>query len=73
MNLKVHSYSGYKADEYPVSFTLDGCHYKVEEIVDRWFGEEYDYFKVEVVGGRQHLLKRNRLKDEWSICITPHA
>ena len=67
MSLKVQTYSGYKADERPVSFTLDDCDYKVEEIIDRWFGEDYDYFKVEATGGSHFLLKKNRLKDEWEI------
>jgi len=65
MSLEVKTYSGYKADERPVSFTLDGMEYQVEEIIDRWFGEDYDYFKVETTGGRRFMLKRHRAKDEW--------
>ena len=38
--LKVKCYSGYKMNERPMAFTIQGRDYRVAEIIDRWYGEE---------------------------------
>lgn len=65
--IKVSAYSGYKAGERPVSFELDGKGLKVVEILDRWFGQEHDYFKVLADNGRAYLLRRQRRLDRWEL------
>jgi len=46
MTLRVECYSGYKADERPVRFQLDGHLHMVEEIVDHWYSLDATYFKI---------------------------
>jgi hypothetical protein len=38
MKLQVECYSGYKAEERPVIFRIDGHEYRVEEVLDQWYG-----------------------------------
>ncbi len=65
--IKVIEYSGYRVNERPVRFFLEGKELKVEEIIDRWYGEEYDYFKVKADDGNVYILKWHRKEDFWSI------
>ncbi|PSH03243.1 MAG: hypothetical protein CXZ00_13410 [Acidobacteria bacterium] len=51
MLIDVDCYSGYKADERPVRFRLDGHEYLVEELLDQWYGQDDVFFKVRAVKG----------------------
>ena len=64
--IKVECYSGYTADERPVSFLLDGNKIMVEEIIDRWRGPEFEFFKVLADDGKAYLLKYNP-SGEWTL------
>ncbi len=63
--IEVNSYSGYKANERPLNFTLDKKKYKVKEILDWWYGQDHDYFKVLADDGHVYLLKWDRYLDIW--------
>jgi hypothetical protein len=63
--IKVVSYSGYKANERPLHFVVDDRKVNVVRIVDRWYGEEEDYFKALAEDGRLYLLKWHRRLDVW--------
>jgi hypothetical protein len=72
--IRVESYSGYKADERPVSFYWNGKKYEIKEIVDRWYERNHivdwlatDYFKVLTTTGKQWILKHDRETDQWSL------
>ena len=67
-------YSGHKANERPVSFTFQGRHWEVAEIVDRWYEggiepgrPEVNYFKVRTTEGNVFLLRYLTVLDAWSI------
>jgi hypothetical protein len=63
--IKVSAYSGYKANERPLAFTLDGRQHDVAHIIDRWYGVEHDYFKVLAEDGKVYLLRWHRILDLW--------
>ena len=67
MNKKIDvaAYAGYKGDERPLLFVLDRQKLIVEDVMDRWYGQENDYFKVLASDGRVYLLKRHRETDLW--------
>jgi uncharacterized protein (UPF0128 family) len=60
MHVDVDCYSGYKADERPVRFRLDGHEYLVEELLDQWYGQSEVFFKVRADDGNLYILSR-----EW--------
>jgi len=64
-DLKVETYSGYKADERPISFIIHNKKLMVEKIIDQWRTQEYDYFKVLAEGGREYILKHDVRGDKW--------
>jgi hypothetical protein len=67
MKLKVESYSGYKADQRPSSFTLHGHRFQVTEVIDSWFGPDHAYFKVRADDSNIYILKHSPEDDEWSL------
>lgn len=66
-SLRVHCYSGYKADERPVWFEWLGVRRDVEAILDRWYGPDHMYFKVRTSDGAVYLLSHNEHDDRWDI------
>jgi hypothetical protein len=67
----VECYSGYRVNERPITFTLSECDYtrsfRVREVLDQWFGETADYFKVEADDDNIYLLKYDGRQDAWDL------
>ena len=57
--LQVECYSGYKADERPISFTLNGTKIMVDEIMNQWRGPDFEFFKLLADDGNRYLLRCN--------------
>jgi hypothetical protein len=64
---KVTAYSGYKANERPLYFTVDDIRLEVRDIISGWVGPEKDFFKVIADDGRVYTLNWNRKSDLWFI------
>jgi hypothetical protein len=67
MRTVVESYSGYKADERPLRFVLNGRSYEVEEVEDRWYSPESIYFRVVASDGNRYVLRHDESADSWSL------
>jgi hypothetical protein len=65
--IKVETYSGYTADERPVSFIIREKNFTVEEIMDRWYGEEHDYFKLKADDAYTYIIRYDRTTHEWEL------
>ena len=65
--VKVETYSGYKADEYPVRFWIDELRIEVLEIEDRWYSPGFTYFKVFADDARHYILRRSTDDDFWIV------
>lgn len=66
--IQVAAYSGFKANERPLSFNAeDGAIVRVKHVLDRWYGPEYDYFKILGENGRLYLLRWHRRLDHWQL------
>ncbi len=75
--VKVETYSGYKANERPLAFEMNGRRYEVAEVLDRWYEggthgriQQLDYFKVRTVEGIEFIIRYNPLFEAWSV-LTP--
>ena len=74
IEVEVCAYSGYMANERPVSFRFKGRQYHIIRIIDRWHewpqnqaGPFLNYFKVETNSEEQYILRYNSLFDVWSV------
>ena len=63
--IEVSVYAGYRYPERPLSFKLLERTFRVEEVLDRWFGEDYLYFKVRADDQKVYLLKYDQQQDLW--------
>ena len=63
--LKVECFTSSKLNERPVAFSLSNSRYKVEEIIDRWYGEGSRYFKIKADDDNIYLLKYDERIDCW--------
>jgi hypothetical protein len=63
----VQCYAGYKADERPTSFSIDGDIFEVEQIIDRWYDLDANYFKVLAKDGNSYLLRHDLNSDSWQL------
>jgi hypothetical protein len=67
MKIRVESYDGYRAGEKPLRFHMGGKMREVVEILDRWYGEDHDYFKVRADDGGLYVLRYGRCEDGWEL------
>jgi hypothetical protein len=69
MTLRVECYSGGKADERPVRFSLGERVYFVEEVRDQWYGTSALFFKVRADDGNLYILRQDQSAPEtkWSL------
>jgi len=65
--IEVVGYSGYKANERPLSFVLDERKLRVSDVIERWYGVEHDYFKVIAEDDHVYLFKWHRIRDVWFV------
>lgn len=63
----VSAYSGYKANERPLDFVYGNEKKEVRQILDRWYGEGCDCFKLLANDGAVYLLKWRRYQDAWLV------
>lgn len=67
--LSVETYSGYKADERPLSFTLGDHRFTINEVIDRWLGTDDAYFKVMADDGNRYVLRHDLDLDTWDMVM----
>lgn len=65
--IRVHTYSGYRADERPLHFIFEERKHLVKRVLDQWREPEDDFFRVETEDGGICILKRERREDRWFI------
>jgi len=69
--VKVECYSGYKADERPLRFSLGrpprAKTLEVKEVLDRWYGVGYHCFKVLAEDDNLYILRHQEAEDVWTL------
>jgi hypothetical protein len=67
MNVRVESYSGYRAGERPLRFQLGERWLEVEEVLDRWYDPDAVYFRVRASDGALYILRQHEPTDTWTL------
>lgn len=63
--IKVECYSGYKADEKPVSFMRGKKKIRVDRIIEQWRNPDYNYFKVQADDEKGYILRNDIITGDW--------
>ena len=69
VSITVQTYSGYKVDERPISFTVMSRRFEVREILDLWQGEDHTYFKVIADDGNLYIIRHDKEADDWEMVM----
>jgi hypothetical protein len=65
--IRVWTYAGYKGDEKPIKFEANGVQHRVVDILDRWYGQRADFFKVRTQMDKIFILRLDRFDGIWDI------
>jgi hypothetical protein len=66
-HVTVEAYAGYKGEETPRAFTLEGSRLLVSEIVARWYTETHSYFRVCASDQHRYVLRYDLDKMSWEL------
>ena len=67
MRITVQTYAGYRGDERPIAFSLEGRLLRIREIVDRWYDPDYNIFRVIADDGRTYQLRNDMNAGNWGL------
>jgi len=67
MDVKVDCHAGYRGEETPRRFDIEGRRVEVVEVIDRWFGPDHRYFKLRGHDGAVYLLRHDEPADRWEL------
>jgi hypothetical protein len=67
MRIEVECYAGTRYPERPLAFMVRGQRFKVTRVLDRWYGEEAQYFKVMAEDRLIYLLRYTPGQDTWTL------
>ena len=67
MRIQVECYSGHKADQRPIKFSLGDVVLFVESIEDQWYAPDDVYFRVGADDGNTYVLRRKETSEEWTL------
>lgn len=65
--IKVDCYAGYKANERPVTLSLGKKRLKVTDILDKWYGPDYTYFKILAEDANIYIVRCCEANDHWDV------
>jgi hypothetical protein len=69
----VEAYAGYKGEETPRAFTLDGVRLVVAEVIDRWYSETHSYFRVRTSDDHRFVLRYHFDDGTWELVMQERA
>lgn len=65
--VEVECYSGYRADQRPVRFSLGGRTLQILDIEDQWYSPSALYFRVRAGDGDVYILRHDEERDAWEL------
>ena len=68
-HVTVEAYAGYKGEETPRAFTLEGARLLVSEIVARWYTETHCYFRVCASDQHRYVLRYDLDNLIWELVM----
>lgn len=72
-HVTVEAYAGYKGEETPRAFTLDGIRLAVAVVIDRWYTDTHSYFRVRASDDRRYVLRYHSDEGKWELVMQERA
>ena len=71
--IRVDSCPGHRGESTPCRFYLGTREVAVEEVVDRWRGDDHRYFKVRGDDGDLYILRHEPGREHWELTLFTSA
>lgn len=68
-DVQVDAYAGYKGEETPRAFTIDGLKLGVQTVIERWYTETHSYFRVLASNGQRNVLRYEWETMQWELVM----
>ena len=68
-HITVEAYAGYKGEETPRAFTLEGARLLVSEVVARWYTETHSYFRICASDQHRYVLRYDLDNMIWELVM----
>ncbi|MFZ0818735.1 MAG: hypothetical protein WAM91_01605 [Candidatus Acidiferrales bacterium] len=65
--VRVECYSGYRADERPLRFTLGTQSLEIISVDDQWHSPDATFFRVCASDGNSYVLRHSLEQDVWTL------
>ncbi len=69
IKIRVSCYAGYKGEETPQHFFLEGRRIEVEEVLDSWLAPDHRYFKLRGDDEATYILRYDTARDYWGLVL----
>jgi len=69
VRVRVECYAGHRGEETPRRFCVGAREVAVENVVDRWRGPDYRYFKVLGNDGATYVLRHDTGSGAWELSL----
>lgn len=67
--IRVECYAGYRGEETPRRFFMDGKAIEIAEVIDCWLAPEYRYFKVRAGENDIYILRHDAIAQRWELTM----
>jgi hypothetical protein len=67
MEITVECYAGHRGEETPRRIRFNARAVEVAEVVDRWYGPDYRYFKLLGEDGATYILRHDETAGRWEL------
>ena len=68
-HVTVEAYAGYKGEETPRAFMVEGSRLLVSEIVARWYTETHSYFRISASDQHRYVLRYDLDNMSWELVM----
>jgi hypothetical protein len=65
--VRVECYSGHRADERPLRFTLGTQSLEIISVEDQWHSPDATFFRVRASDGNSYVLRHSLEGDRWTL------
>jgi len=69
MKIRVEYYAGYRGEETPRRLRFDDRSIEIVEVVDRWLGPDYRYFKVRGIDHAIYIIRQDIFEYLWEMTL----
>jgi hypothetical protein len=69
MHIVVECYAGWRGEQTPRAFVIDGRRVQVVEEIDRWLAPDHRYFKLRGDDAATYILRHDVATGDWELTV----